>query len=313
MVSLSLVVWGMQQRPVILAVVGDSAAGKTTLSTGIAAILGPDRVATLSLDDYHRYSRTERERRCLTPLHPDCNHIDLMEEHLHRLASGQAIVKPVYNHATGEVDGRQRLEPAPFLIAEGLLGLATPRLREPCHVKVFLDPPEELRERWKIQRDCVLRGYTPEQVRAEIARSRADSVEFIQPQRGWADIVVRFYPNGEGPDGHLNVRLVLRPTLTYPDLGPVLARQIQPPALRLRVGRDEGRLTEIFEIDGSISAAQAAAVEEVIWATLPGLSYLRPEQIGLYLDGRELRQSHALGLVQLLIAYQLLLRAGLSH
>lgn len=162
------------------------------------------------------------------PLHPDCNHIDLMEEHLHRLASGQAIVKPVYNHATGEVDGRQRLEPAPFLIAEGLLGLATPRLREPCHVKVFLDPPEELRERWKIQRDCVLRGYTPEQVRAEIARSRADSVEFIQPQRGWADIVVRFYPNGEGPDGHLNVRLVLRPTLTYPDLGPVLARQIQP-------------------------------------------------------------------------------------
>ncbi|MGQ9928628.1 MAG: hypothetical protein ACUVS4_17395 [Chloroflexaceae bacterium] len=111
----------MQQRPIILAVVGDSAAGKTTLSTGIAAILGPDRVATLSLDDYHRYSRTERERRCLTPLHPDCNHIDLMEEHLHRLASGRAIVKPVYNHATGEVDGRQRLEPAPFLIAEGLL------------------------------------------------------------------------------------------------------------------------------------------------------------------------------------------------
>ncbi|MGB9632443.1 MAG: hypothetical protein ACPL8I_03885 [Chloroflexaceae bacterium] len=105
---------------------------------------------------------------------------------------------------------------------------------------------------------------------------------------------------------------MLRPTLTYPDLGPVLARQIQPPALRLRVGRDEGRLTEIFEIDGSISAAQAAAVEEVIWASLPGLSYLRPEQIGLYLHGRELRQSHALGLVQLLIAYQLLLRAGLS-
>lgn len=300
---------GMEQRPVILAVVGDSAAGKTTLSAGIAAILGPGRVVTLSLDDYHRFSRAEREARGLTPLHPDCNHIELMEEHLHRLASGQPIVKPVYNHTTGNIDGRQRLAPAPFIIAEGLLGLATPRLREPYHVRVFLDPPEALRERWKLQRDSVLRGYTPEQVHAEIVRRRPDAAEFIQPQRGWADIVVRFFPNGEGPDGQLNVRLVLRPTLSYPDLSQVLARQIQPPALRLRVGRDEGRLTEIFEIDGAIDAAQAAAVEEVIWANLPGLSHLRPEQLGLYLYGREQRQSHALGLVQLLIAYQLLLRA----
>ena len=32
-------------EPVILGIVGDSAAGKTTLTSGIAAILGPDRVA----------------------------------------------------------------------------------------------------------------------------------------------------------------------------------------------------------------------------------------------------------------------------
>lgn len=300
----------MQQRPVILTVAGDSAAGKTTLSAGVAAILGPERVTILGFDDYHRYSRAECEARRLTPLHPDCNYIDLMEEHLHQLAGGQPVVKPVYDHILGRVTGRQELNPAPFIIAEGLLGLATPRLREPCHVKVFLDPPDELRERWKILRDCALRGCTPEQVRAELARGRADAAEFIQPQRGWADIVVRFYPGEEGADEPLNVRLVLRPTLTYPDLSRVLARQIQPPALRLRVGRDEGRLTEIFEIDGAISAAQAAAVEEVIWASLPGLSYLRPEQIGLYFHGHEQRQSHALGLVQLFIAHQLLLRAG---
>ncbi|GAB4432351.1 MAG: phosphoribulokinase [Chloroflexi bacterium OHK40] len=300
----------MDQRPIILSVVGDSAAGKTTLTAGIASILGPGRVVTLSLDDYHRYGRAEREALGLTPLHPDCNHLDAMEAHLASLAEGRPIVKPVYNHLTGEPAGSQELEPAPFIIAEGLLGLATPALRAPAHVKVFLDPPEALREQWKLRRDSVLRGYTPEQVRAEIARRRADAAEFIRPQRGWADIVVRFFPSGH--PNQLNARLVLRPSLSYPDLSRVIAGQLGPPAMRLRVGRDDGRLTEILEIDGALSAAQAGAVEEVIWEHLAGLRYLRPEQLGTYLDGRALRQSHALGLVQLLIAYQLLLRTTVS-
>jgi phosphoribulokinase len=298
----------MEQAPAILSVVGDSAAGKTTLTAGIAAILGQSRVVTLRLDDYHRYNRVEREARGLTPLHPDCNQIELMEQHVGQLARGQPVVKPVYNHATGDFDTRQLLAPAPFVIAEGLLGLATPRLREPAHVKVFLDPPEELRRRWKLQRDSELRGYTPAQVLEQIARREADGVEFIRPQRGWADLVVHFFPNGR--DEQLSVRLLLRPSLSYPDFGAVIAGQVQPPALRLRVGRDDGRLTEIFEIDGSLGAAQAAAVEEVIWDSLPGQRHLRPEQLGVFLAGREPRQSHVLGLVQLLIAHQLLLRAA---
>lgn len=302
----ALAVGTMEQRPIILTVVGDSAAGKTTLTAGVAAILGPERVVSLRLDDYHRYSRAEREARGMTPLHPDCNHLELMEQHLAELAVGEEVAKPIYNHATGEVDDCQILEPAPFILAEGLLGLATPRLREPCHVRVFLDPPEELREHWKLRRDSTRRGYTPEQVYAEIVRRRPDAIEFIQPQRGWADIVVRFYPNGAGLDGPLSVRLVLRPRLAYPDLSAVIARQGDPPALRMRVGRDDGRLTEVLEIDGRLGAEQAAAVEDVIWADLPGLRHLRPDQIGVYLAGAEPRHSHALGLVQLLIASQLL-------
>ncbi|NCC31981.1 MAG: phosphoribulokinase [Chloroflexia bacterium] len=298
----------MEQPPVILAVVGDSAAGKTTLTTGVATILGPSQVVTLRLDDYHRYNRAERERFGLTPLHPDCNYLEMMEDHLFQLSLGRSIIKPVYNHKTGDFDARQRLEAAPFIMTEGLLALATPRLREPCHMRVFLDPPEDLRERWKIRRDSVRRGYTPEQVREEMARRRGDAIEFIQPQRGWADLIVRFFPAEPGAE-QLSVRLVLRPTLSYPDLSEVIASQGDPPVMRLRVGRDDGRLTEILEIDGRLSALQAEAVEDVIWEHLPGLSHLRPEQIGTYLDGTDCLQSHVLGLVQLLIAYQLLLKA----
>ena len=75
----------------ILGIVGDSAAGKSTLTQGIAAILGPDRVACICSDDYHRYSRAERGRMQLTALHPACNHLDILEQHLRLLRQGQPI------------------------------------------------------------------------------------------------------------------------------------------------------------------------------------------------------------------------------
>jgi phosphoribulokinase len=297
----------MPHRPIILGVVGDSAAGKTTLTDGVAAILGHGQVNAFCTDDYHRYSRAERAVRGITPLHPDANDLDLLEQHLGQLASGQPVCKPVYHHASGNLGLPESFSPAPYIIVEGLLAFATPSLRDCYHTRVYLEPDEPLRQLWKLARDCAQRGYSPAQVQAEIAGRQADSAEFVHPQRGWADMVVRFYPAAHLGEQPPNVQIVLRPSLPHPDLGALIARSTGAPMLRQRVGRDAGRLTEIIEIDGRISAAQAAAVEQAIWDRLPGLGHLRPEQIGLYAQGTRPAQSHALGLTQLLIAYHLLL------
>ena len=53
------------------------------------------------MDDYHRYDREERKHLPFTALHPDCNYVAIMEQHLQQLATGQPILKPVYDHATG--------------------------------------------------------------------------------------------------------------------------------------------------------------------------------------------------------------------
>ena len=58
-------------RPTILGVVGDSAAGKTTLTRGLVRILGEDKVTHVCTDDYHRYDRKQRSERNITPLDPD--------------------------------------------------------------------------------------------------------------------------------------------------------------------------------------------------------------------------------------------------
>ncbi len=57
-------------RPIILGIVGESAAGKTTPATGIAAIQGRKRVTIICSDDYHRYSRDERAENGLSALDP---------------------------------------------------------------------------------------------------------------------------------------------------------------------------------------------------------------------------------------------------
>lgn len=79
----------MSHRPIILGIVGDSAAGKTTLSRGIAQILGEDDVTIICTDDYHRYDRKQRAEIGISALHRDCNYLDIMEQHLNHLRSGQ--------------------------------------------------------------------------------------------------------------------------------------------------------------------------------------------------------------------------------
>ena len=121
-------------RPVMLAIAGDSAAGKTTLTDGLAQALGKDRVTTFSVDDYHRYDRAERKELPFTPLHPDCNYIDIMEQHLQLLGLGRPILKPVYDHDTGSLTRPELIEPRKFAIVEGLLPLHSARALSLIHI-----------------------------------------------------------------------------------------------------------------------------------------------------------------------------------
>ncbi len=299
------------RRPIILGIVGDSAAGKTTLTKGLVKILGPDRVTHVCTDDYHKYDRKERAERNISALHPDCNYIDIMELQLERLHYGQPILKPVYDHSNGTLVRPEYVQPCEFVIVEGLLGYSTPNLRQFYDVKVFLDPPENLRTVWKIRRDTTKRGYTPEQVLKELERREPDSRDFIRPQRQFADIVVRFYPpEGTRPEDagpNLNVRLTLRPTIPHPDLTYLLENEQHPDfGIRLGLGRDSGRPVDILEIDGTVAAEHAIEMENAIWQHLPEMRPIADEEFGDYQDRTGIRHSPPLALAQLLLMYHLL-------
>ncbi len=183
-------------RPIMLAIAGDSAAGKTTITKGLVQALGPERITSICVDDYHRYDRAQRKELNLpfTPLHPDCNYVEIMEQHLQLLAMGNPILKPVYNHKTGGLDRPVLVEPREFVIIEGLLPLFSKLSRACFHATVYLDPPEPVRFHWKVKRDTAKRGYQPDEVKKDLAKREIESAAFIRPQRANADIVVRFSP-----------------------------------------------------------------------------------------------------------------------
>lgn len=296
-------------QPIFLGVVGDSAAGKSTLAGGIAAILGTDRVAVLQADDYHRHSRAERRQLGLTPLAPEANHLDILEQHLCLLRRGQPILKPVYDHATGTLRPPERLDAKPFVIVEGLLAYHSRGMRDCFDVKVFVEPDESLRTSWKLARDCAQRGYSLDEARQSMERRADDSAAHIQPQRSFADIVVRFAPAAQD-EPHLNARHLLRPTLAHPDLGPVLDAGGKG-GFHLALARDsDGKPVDMLDISGRIEPRRAKAVEDLLWSLIPEASHLRAP-LGRFTDteGQE-RTSHSLALSQLLITYHLVKAAS---
>lgn len=306
----------MSHRPIILGIVGDSAAGKTTLTRGIAQVLGLDNVTVICTDDYHRYDRRQRGELGITALHPDCNYLDIMQQHLNLLRTGQPILKPIYSHETGRFQPPEYVKPNKFVMVEGLLGYSSRGVRDCFDVKVYLAPPEWLRFKWKVKRDTMKRGYNEEEVLAELRKREPDSEQFIRPQRQYADVVVSFYPPEDASNedfSRLNVRLVLRPTIPHPDLTAIFDQTAAKtmPAIRLGLDRDMGKPVDVLEVDSHATSDQVKELEKVLCSEIPDLLPYCNLQIDQELGKitgttGETVQSYPLALTQLLVAYHML-------
>ncbi|AEW06317.1 Phosphoribulokinase [Sulfobacillus acidophilus DSM 10332] len=188
------------RRVVMVGICGDSGAGKSTYAHALRELLDPERVTVITLDDYHSLNRHERNAIGITALHPwKANNLGLLTEHVWALRRGQSIVKPTYDHATGEFGAPEEIVPRDIVILEGLHTFYLERLREALDLKIYFDTDIQLRVQWKIARDSSQRGYTPEEVMAEIERRRPDVERYIEPQKALADIVIHYLPDNETP------------------------------------------------------------------------------------------------------------------
>jgi phosphoribulokinase len=251
----------------VIGVAGDSGSGKTTFTRAIREIVGADLVATITLDDYHRYDRKERKNLGITPLLPEANKLDLLADHIRALKGGNTILKPEYNHSDGTFDPPVPFSPAPVLILEGLHTLFTPELRSLLDFSLFVDPDPAVKTLWKMRRDTGRRGYSRTEVLAEMEERKPDYERYIAPQRVYADAVIRIACSGYGK-GASEEQNVYRVTILQKkllqqmmeiglsiDLGEIFMLCERPFLLEFDISSLDGREMSSLCLDGELAAS----------------------------------------------------------
>lgn len=184
-------------KPHIIGIAGPSSSGKTELARRLAGIL--PGTAIVSLDSYYRSCShlSLQERQKLNFDRPEALDWELLKQHVQAMAEGRAFEEPTYLFAehTRGLETR-RIEPAAFLIVEGLFVLYWPELRAMLNTTVYVETDPEVCYRRRLERDVAERGRTPEFVREQYERTvRPGAEQFILPTRRHADLVV----SGERP------------------------------------------------------------------------------------------------------------------
>jgi len=300
------------RRPIFVGIGGDSGSGKSTLTSAFFELFGADRITSICLDDYHSLDRRQRALVGLTALNPRANNFALMEEQVFALKGGNSISKPIYDHRDGTIKGPETVAPREVVILQGLHPFLVPAIRHAFDLKVWLDPEPALRIEWKLERDIAKRGYTREQVLAELEARRLDVETYIQPQRRYADLVVSFFRGDRARANmdRLSVRITLRHTLARFELDRETSN-FNSVRFFPDVVDEDGRRSDVIEIDGNISAEEAKLIEANIWAHIEGrrgeLHYVAPERLGSYEEkARRRRHSDPLALAQLILSHRIL-------
>jgi len=189
----------MTDAPYLIGIAGASCSGKTSLATRLAESVPGSPAAILSLDSYYRdLSHLTSEQRAVWNFDaPEALDNALLLQHLRALLTGTPIDKPVYDFSTHtRAPGTEPVEPAAFIIIEGLFVLYWREVRDTLGTKVFIAVPDEVSLARRIARDVRERGRTEASVRTQYASTvRPMYQEYCEPTARFADVRV----SGEEP------------------------------------------------------------------------------------------------------------------
>ena len=177
----------------VIALLGGSGAGKSTVLRGIVAHFGP-RVAVLSLDNYYRPKEelpVDENGETNFDLPEVIDHTALVRD-VDRLAAGEVVELRTYTYNRDVIAPEPvRVAPAPLLVVEGLFVLASEEMQRRADVIGYIDAPVDVRLARRIRRDGSERGYTEEEVRYQWQHHvRPADIVHIEPWRSKADVVI---------------------------------------------------------------------------------------------------------------------------
>jgi uridine kinase len=178
----------------IIGIAGGSGSGKSTVARKVAESLSDASVAFIDMDAYYRNftQLPMEERRRVNWDHPDAFDLELLAEHLDRLAAGEAIDKPVYDFVSHTRSDRvERIAPADVVVIDGILLFVDEAVRARCDVKVFVDADADIRLIRRIRRDMDVRGRPLDEILNQyLSTVQPMHQQFVEPSKRYADVII---------------------------------------------------------------------------------------------------------------------------
>ncbi len=198
----------MDRRCSILGVAGGSGSGKSAVAQALLEAVGRGRIVFLPLDNYYRdiLWQDKQQIRGHNFDHPSSLDWELLAHHLAELRQGRPVEMPLYDFSEHRRRPEtERCEPRPVILTEGILLLAEPRIRALLDLKIYVDTDADVRLARRIRRDLEERGRDLDDVLRQYMESvRPMHLEFVEPSKRWADIIVP-----EGGENRVALEMVI--------------------------------------------------------------------------------------------------------
>jgi len=174
------------RTPRVIGIAGPSGSGKTSLARLLAGRV-PGGGVVVALDAYYKDQRGIVEHR-INVDEPDALDHALLVAQVGALARGEFVQQPVYDYAThARLEDTRLVEPAPFIIIDGLFALYWDDVRAVMHTPVFLVLDHDTCLARRIARDVTERGRSEDAVRAMYQRTvRPMYDRYVHPTRAHA-------------------------------------------------------------------------------------------------------------------------------
>lgn len=182
------------REPVAVGVAGGTGSGKTTVAEALLERIGASRIAFIAQDSYYldiEWSSPEALLRHNFD-HPDALDHDLLISHIIALKKRNPVEAPIYDFVRHRRKEETRhIEPQQVILVEGILLFAEPVLRSLLDLKIYVDTDADVRLARRIRRDLDERGRALEDVlRQYLETVRPMHLEFVEPSKRWADVIV---------------------------------------------------------------------------------------------------------------------------
>jgi uridine kinase len=194
--------------PLVIGIAGGTGSGKTTVAHKLLEAIPPGRCVLIEHDAYYRDRShlAPAERETINFDHPSALDSELLAQHLRALRAGETVDVPIYDFVTHtRRHDTRRVAPAPVIVVEGILVFVEPLVRDQLDIKIFVDTDADIRLMRRVRRDLEQRGRTFASIRDQYyATVRPMHIEYVEPSKRWADLIVP-----EGGDNRIALDVLL--------------------------------------------------------------------------------------------------------